>query len=149
MNSTNRKQFLIMLRKEMYQLETMDALVAVPQHNAIYMVRKVINYVWAFKIKIYPDRLLKKHKYHICVRGDLQTEGVDYFDTYYPFVQYSTVRLLLIVACILNLETKQLDFTLDFVHAKNGLCYFIEIPKGFDMEVYVLELKLNLLRCST
>ena len=122
----------------------MDAFVAVPRQKTIDMGRRVIECTWAFKRKRYPDGSLKKHKARLCVRGDLQTEGVDYFDTYSPVVQWCTIRLLLIMSCILNLETKQVDFTLAFVHAKAEPGSFIEMPKGFELEGYVLELKRNL-----
>ena len=73
---------------------------------------KVINSVWAFKRKIYTGVSLKNHKASLCVRRDLKTDGVDYFDKYSPAVQGSTVHLLLIATCILNLETKQVDLLL-------------------------------------
>lgn len=144
MNSEDREQFLEAMKKEMDQLTDMDAFVAVPCQKAIEMGRRVIKCTWAFKRKHFPDGSLKKHKARLCVRGDLQTEGVDYFDTYSPVVQWSTIRLLLIMSCILNLETKQVDFTLAFVHTKAEPGSFIEMPKGFELEGYVLELKRNL-----
>lgn len=144
MNSEDRDQFIQAMNKEMEQLTDMDAFVAVPRQKAIDMGRRVIECTWAFKRKRYPDGSLKKHKARLCVRGDLQTEGVDYFDTYSPVVQWSTIRLLLIMSCILNLETKQVDFTLAFVHAKAEPGTFIEMPKGFELEGHVLELKRNL-----
>ena len=70
------------------------------------MGRIVIISVWALKIKIYPDGYLNKHKCRLCVREKLETDGVDYFDTYPPVFQWSTVILLLIVAFIFNLEKK-------------------------------------------
>ena len=46
---------------------------------------QVIPLTWAFRIKRWPDGLLRKLKARICVHGDLQTEGVDdVFDTYAP-----------------------------------------------------------------
>ncbi|GFH61161.1 hypothetical protein CTEN210_17637 [Chaetoceros tenuissimus] len=144
MNSEDREQFVEAMKKEMDQLTDMDAFVAVPRQKAIDMGRRIIECTWAFKRKRFPDGSLKKHKARLCVRGDLQTEGVDYFDTYSPVVQWSTIRLLLIMSCILNLETKQVDFTLAFVHAKAEPGSFIEMPKGFELEGYVLELKRNL-----
>jgi len=57
--------------------------------------RKILNGTWAFKLKRLPDGTASKYKARYCVRGDQQTEGVDYFETYAPVVQWSTVRLLL------------------------------------------------------
>ena len=44
--------------------------------------------------------------------------SVDYFDVWSPLVNWTTVRLLLILSVVLNLATKQVDYTAAFVHAK-------------------------------
>ena len=105
----------------------MGDFIALPQNKLIIMVRKVIDYAWAFKRKRYPTGSLNKNKYRLCVRGDLKNQAVDYFDMYYPVVQWSTINLLIIVSCILHLETKQVDFILYFFHAKSEPGYFIEM----------------------
>jgi hypothetical protein len=57
--------------------------------------RSVLRGTWAFKLKRLPDGSPSKFKARYCVRGDLQREVIDYFETYAPVVQCSTVRLLL------------------------------------------------------
>ena len=86
-------------------------------------------------------------------------EGVDYFDTFAPVVNWTTVRLMLILSVILGLETKQVDYTAAFVHApidqdpnwdqmtateqeQSGV--FIEMPRGFREPGKVLKLKKSL-----
>ena len=51
------------------------------------------------------------------MRGDRQKEGVDFFDMYAPVVSWSTVRLLLTLSVIHDLETQQVDYTNAFVQA--------------------------------
>jgi hypothetical protein len=46
---------------------------------------------WAFKIKLYPDGWVKKFKARFCARGNKQKEGIDYFETWAPVVQWLTV----------------------------------------------------------
>jgi len=41
--------------------------------------RKVLKGTWALKLKRLPDGTPSKYKARYCVRGDLQTEGVDFF----------------------------------------------------------------------
>lgn len=55
----------------------------------------VVKGTWAFKYKRYPSGVLKKLKARWCARGDTQIEGVDYFDTFAPVVNKTTVRMLL------------------------------------------------------
>jgi hypothetical protein len=55
----------------------------------------VLKSTWAFKLKSLPDGIAYCHKARFCARGDLQKEGIDFFETYAPVVQWSTIRLLL------------------------------------------------------
>ena len=41
-----------------------------------------IHSTWAFKLKRYPDGLVKKFKAWFCARGDQQLEGIYFFKTY-------------------------------------------------------------------
>jgi hypothetical protein len=42
----------------------------------------VLKSTWVFKLKRLPDGTPSKFKARFCVRGDLQQEGVDFFETY-------------------------------------------------------------------
>ena len=57
--------------------------------------KAVLSGTWAFKLKRLPNGTPYKYKTRYCVWGDKQIAGVDYFETYAPVVQWSTVRLLL------------------------------------------------------
>ena len=63
--------------------------------NEIPTGRMILKSTSAFKLKRLSDGTPLKYKARFCVRGDLQTEGVDYFETYALVVQWSTIRLLL------------------------------------------------------
>jgi hypothetical protein len=76
----------------------------------------ILPSTWAFKIKWYPDRHVKKFKACFCARGDRQKEGIDYFETWAPVVQWSTVRIVMILAIKLKLISVQCDITTAFVH---------------------------------
>jgi len=79
---------------------------------------KVLPCTWEFHIKRFPDGLVKKFKAHFCIRGDCQTEGVDFFETWSPVVQWSTVRTMTVLSTKLGLCTAQADITAAFVHAE-------------------------------
>ena len=59
----------------------------------------------AFKVKQFPTGVIRKLKGRVCVRGDIQIGGIDFFDTFVPVAQWTTVRLLLIISLQLNLAT--------------------------------------------
>ena len=55
----------------------------------------VLKRTWVFKLKRLLDGSPLKYKVRFCVRGNMRTEGADYFDTYTLVVQGSTVKTLL------------------------------------------------------
>lgn len=106
--------------------------------------QKVISSVWAFKRKRYPDGTVRKLKARFCARGFEQQHGIDYFETFAPVVMWLTVRLLLIMSILMNLETKQIDYTAAFVHAEIDCVVYVEMPKGFSIDGKVWRLKKSL-----
>lgn len=108
----------------------------------------VLPSTWAFKCKRYPDGRIKKFKARFCARGDLQVEGVDYFETWSPVAQWVTVRLMMILSVILRLKTAQADITAAFVHAElpPEEQVFIHQPRGFKVHCDEGELVLRLKR---
>ena len=56
----------------------------------------ILLITWDFKVKIFPDGILRKSKAILFARGDVQVEGVDYFEKYSPVVSCNSVRLMLI-----------------------------------------------------
>jgi hypothetical protein len=106
--------------------------------------RPVVSSTWAFKIKRYPDGSMRKLKARFCARGYEQTEGVDYFETFAPVVEWTTVRFLLTMSLILGLHTAQVDYVAAFVQADIDTEVFVEMPRGFSEPGKVLKLKKSL-----
>ena len=94
----------------------------------------VIISTQAFKLKQYPDGIIKKVKDILCARGDMQLEGIYFFETYAPVVQCTTIRLMLIIEAILKLKSNKCDITAAFIHAKieENEKVFLEMPRGFE-----------------
>ncbi len=51
----------------------------------------VIDSTWAFKIKCFPDSLIKKFKACFCARVDQQVHDIDFFETHAPVAQWKMV----------------------------------------------------------
>jgi hypothetical protein len=65
----------------------------------------VIASTWAFKCKLYPDGLIKEFKARFCARGDQQIKGIDFFESYAPVVQWTTIiRRMFILEILLGLK---------------------------------------------
>jgi hypothetical protein len=124
---------------EVTTLSQLSVYEIVPRPN-----QKVISGVWAFKRKRYPDGSVRKLKARYCARGFEHKQGVDYFETFAPVVMWLTVRLLLIMSILMNLETKQIDYTAAFVHAPIDCLVYVEMPKGFEIDGMVWRLNKSL-----
>ena len=92
----------------------------------------VIQSTWAFKIKRFPDGLVRKLKSRLCVRGDQQIEGVDFFDTFAPVVQWSTVRMMFILSLQLGLASTQVDYVSAFCQAPIEEEVYVGLPRGWE-----------------
>ena len=78
---------------------------------------KTILAIWTFKRKRFPDGRMNKHKARPCAHRHMQTHGVNYWDTYAPTINWISIRFLLVVAQILDLNTQAIDFVLVFPQA--------------------------------
>jgi hypothetical protein len=95
--------------------------------------KNVLPSTWAFKIKQYPDRQVKKFKACFCARGDRQKEGIDYFETWAPVVMWSTVQIVMVLTAKLKLIFVQCDITAAFIHGRVPVTetIYINQPRGF------------------
>jgi Reverse transcriptase (RNA-dependent DNA polymerase) len=95
------------------------------------MHKSVLKGTWAFKLKRLPDGTPYRYKARFCARGDMQTEGVDFFETYAPVVQWSTIRLLLSTVLTEGWTTQQVDYTNAFAQAELHEEVYVECPRLF------------------
>ncbi|KAG7373658.1 reverse transcriptase RNA-dependent DNA polymerase [Nitzschia inconspicua] len=104
----------------------------------------VLPSTWAFKLKRLPDGSVRKYKARFCAGGHRQIEGVDFFETFAPVVNWTTVRLLLVLSQVLGLASRQVDYTAAFVHAPLHDVVYVCMPRGFAEEGKVLKLRRSL-----
>jgi Reverse transcriptase (RNA-dependent DNA polymerase) len=114
---------------------------------------------WDFKCKRYPDGGIHYLQACFCAHDDRQIEGFDFFDTFAPIINWTTVCMMLILFIILGLSTCQVDCTAAFVNApidrdlnwdsfpydKKKQCgIYLDIPRGFSQSRKVLKLNRSL-----
>jgi hypothetical protein len=121
------EQYTDAMKSEIASLIQQKTWTPIPRAEA----SRVIKTTWVFKLKRLPDGTPIKFKARFCVRGDLQKEGEDYFETYAPVVQWSTIRLLLTLILQEGWATKQVDYTNTFAQAEIHDDIVIEPPKLF------------------
>jgi len=92
--------------------------------------KKVIPSTWAFRSKRDPLGRPTKYKARFCVCGDIQSR-FEAFEAYSSVVQWSTVRLMLILPIVHNLHTRQVNYVNAFCQSNLDKDVFIEIPRGY------------------
>ena len=94
---------------------------------------KTIQSICAFKWKRFPEGTLTKHKTILCAHGGMQQWGVNFWEIYAPVVNWISIRFLLIVAEIVGLESKAIDFVLAFPQADFDVPVYMELPLGTEI----------------
>ena len=90
---------------------------------------KPLGYKWIFKKKMKADGSIDKYKARLVIKGYRQKEGLDYFDTYSPVTIITSIRLLIAIVALYDLEIHQMDVKTTFL---NG---------DLDEEIYMEQLK--------
>ena len=75
-----------------------------------------------------------KYKARLCAHGGQQKLGVNYWETYSPVVNWINVRLLLMVCCVLGLESQSIDFVLAFPQVELEEEIYMKLPAGFEAQ---------------
>jgi len=75
-----------------------------------------------------------KYKARLCAHGGMQTWGENYWETYAPVVNWLSVRTLMIISILHDLDTRSMDFILAFPQADLDVDVFMELPFGFEQQ---------------
>jgi hypothetical protein len=79
---------------------------------------KPLGYKWIFKRKMKADGSIDKYKARLVVKGYKQKEGVDYFDTYSPVTRITSIKMLIAIVVLYNLEIHQMDVKTAFLNGE-------------------------------
>jgi len=92
---------------------------------------KPLGYKWIFKRKMKADGTIDKYKARLVIKGFRQKEGLDYFDTYSPVTRITSIRMLIAIAALYNLEIHQMDVKTAFLNGDLDEEIYMEQPEGF------------------
>jgi Reverse transcriptase (RNA-dependent DNA polymerase)/gag-polypeptide of LTR copia-type/Integrase core domain/GAG-pre-integrase domain len=112
------------------------------KHNTWNLVprpqnRNIVSCKWIFKTKqVETDsgEIEVKYKARLVAKGYSQVHGVDYEETYAPVVKFTSVRILLAIVALLDLELHQMDVVTAFLNGDLNEEIFMEQPEGFGAE---------------
>jgi len=83
------------------------------------------------KIKHGVDGEVEWYKARLVARGFTQTFGVDYNETFAPIAKFVSIRYILALAAIENMEIHQVDIKTAFLNGDLEEEIYMEQPKGF------------------
>ena len=92
---------------------------------------KPIGCKWIFKRKLKADGSVDKYKARLVAKGYRQKEGLDYFDTYSPVSRITSIRTLIAIASLNNMEIHQMDVKTAFLNGELDEEIYMEQPEGF------------------
>ena len=144
----DRADFIAAMLVEIHDHEERNHWTMIPR-NMLPEGAKTIMSVWSFKRKRLPDGEILKHKARLCAHGGMQTWGENYWETYAPVVNWLSVRIILIISILHDLDTRAMDFVLAFPQADLDEDVYMELPYGFEAmngenKEYVLKLNKSL-----
>jgi len=116
LQDSDRKFFEQDMRREVQDLISTGTVTIVPRPSVASWI-KPLQAIWSFRRKRAPDWSILKHKARLCPHGGMQEEGVNYWHTYAPVVNWRTVRLSLILSLLSGLKSRQVDYVAAYTQA--------------------------------
>ncbi|KAK3244686.1 hypothetical protein CYMTET_45714 [Cymbomonas tetramitiformis] len=95
---------------------------------------RLLDMSLVLKVKLDKHRQLQKRKARVCVRGNKQEYGVDYFDTFAPCTQLSSGRLVIILVLNLALEVYHMDVETAFLNSTLEEDLYVMLSRGLEYQ---------------
>jgi len=107
--------------------------------------KKIVGCKWVFKKKVddsRPESL--RYKARLVAKGYSQVQVVDLNEVFSPIVKHTSIRVLLSLVEIKDLELEQLDVKTTFLHGDLEEQIYMKQPEGFEVvgkenHVYLLK----------
>jgi hypothetical protein len=78
--------------------------------------RNIVDCKWTYKLKFHADGTFSRYKARLVAKGYSQRPGIDFFETYFPVVCVDSIRIILSIAAVDNLDIRQFDIATAFLN---------------------------------
>ena len=126
MKADDCEDFMTVMEKEIKDLTTEDVWEVIPK-SWLPTSAHIIRLLFIFKRKRNPFRELSKHKAHVFVNGGM----IDFHNTFETVVNWSTVRLIIMMVEIAGRESRQIDDVLAFSQAPIDSDVYLHLPANW------------------
>src|SRR6266480_778413 len=96
--------------------------------------RKLVTCKWCFEFKRDVTGKIIRHKARLVARGVSQRPGIDYFETFAPVAEFTTLRILLMLAAAADWEIHQMDVKTAFLYGDLEAEIYMELPEGIGID---------------
>jgi len=107
------------------------------QENDVYEVtqlpdgRRAIGSKFVFRVKRNADGSVNCYKARLVAKGYSQVDGVDFTETFAPVVKFNSLRTVLAIAAMMDLEIHQMDVKTAFLNGDLEEEIYLEQPEVF------------------
>ncbi|KAJ3474117.1 hypothetical protein NLI96_g12642 [Meripilus lineatus] len=93
---------------------------------------KAIGCRWVLNIKHLADGTIDRYKARLVAQGFSQRPGFDYVETFAPTVRMATIRVILALAALEDLELYSIDISQAFLNGDLDVDIYMQQPEGFE-----------------
>ena len=122
------EHWLLAMQDELSQFQRNDVWSLVPLPEGA----NVVGTKWIFKNKSDESGTIIRNKARLVAQGYNQVEGIDFEETFAPVARLESIRLLLAVACHLQIKLHQMDVKSAFLNGILQEEVFVKQPQGFE-----------------
>jgi hypothetical protein len=94
------------------------------------MKRKTVDYKWVFTVKYTPTGLIDRYKARLVAQGFSQSLGDDYLETFSPTIRAESLRVLLAIGALEDLEIRQINVVSAYPRAQLHATVYMRPPKA-------------------
>ena len=93
--------------------------------------RKIVGCKWVYKLKKGVDDAEDRYKARLVMKGFSQKADIDFHEIFSPVVKIVSIRIVLALVSLLDLELQQLDVKTAFLHGYLDEEIYMEKPEVF------------------
>ena len=93
--------------------------------------RKIVGSKWIFKRKLDANGTVERYKARLVAQGCTQMFGLDYVETFSPVIRFESIRFLLAMGTLHQLQLHQMDVSTAFLHGELTEQVYMRQPEGF------------------